>query len=215
MFYQINQIIEFVALLIAYFCLRKKQAGWYRYSIVFLLIVVITECAGSYTYFVLHKNNHWIYNTYLPIEIGFKAWMLYKICQPHFNCKPLVLAGLAVFLISYLAESMRSGFREYSTITNNLFSIWVVLVCFLYYYILIKTDSNISIVKHPPFWIITGLFFFYFVSTASNFFFTYLVDINKLDLVPIRYSIFMFLNLILYGTWSYAFICQHKNPISF
>jgi hypothetical protein len=214
MYYYINPAIEFISFLIALFYLATKKIGWYKNFIWFLFLVVTTEAVGNTAYFYWHQNNHWIYNAYLPVEILFKSWILYKICQPHFNSRPVIISGLVVFSISYLAESITAHFLKYSSNTNVLFSVWVILVCFYYYYCLIKGENNITIYRHPPFWIITGLFFFYFISTASNLFFDYLIQINKKELVPIRYTIFLILDLILYSSWSYAFICRYKQTIS-
>ncbi len=214
MYYYVNPVIELIACIISFICLTHRGAGWYRNFTWYLLLVVLAENAGYLTYFYFKHNNHWIYNCLLPVSIFFITGILYKICQPRFNSKPIIIMGLVVFMLSYLIESIRSNFLEYSAITKILFSVWVVFLCLLYYANLIKEETNIEIYTYPPFWIITGLFFFYFVSTTTNLFFDYLIQVNKKSLVPIRYSISLILNFILYGTWSYAFICYRKNPIS-
>lgn len=210
MFYYINPIIELIAFIITIYCLRKS-VDWYYYFIWFMLVVVVTENAGFYIYFHLHQLNHWLYNLYLPIEALFKFWIVYKICTPHFNSKPAVYTGVSIFTIVYLIESIQSGFTAYSSISNNVLSIWLIVMCLIYFYYLISHETeNLSIYQHAPFWIMAGLFFFYFVSTASNLFFDYLIEINKKSYKPIRYSIFLILDFILYASWSYAFICKHK-----
>jgi hypothetical protein len=68
--------------------------------------------------------------------------------------------------------------------------------------------------QHPPFWIVTGLFFFNFGSIACNLFFDYLMVKIPKEYIPINYIIFTVLNFILYGCWSYAFICRYRQMIS-
>jgi hypothetical protein len=214
-YYYVNPAIELICFIISLFCLTNKRVGWYKHFLWFLLLTVIVENVGYFTYFYFNiKNNHWIYNTYLPILTFFIGWVLFKVGQPHFNSKALVLSGLVVFTISYLIESIKSHFTEYSAIASILFSICTIIICFIYYFRLLNDETNITISTHEPFWIISGIFIYYFVSTSANFFFKYLIEINKIKLVPIRYSIFLFLNLALYGTWAYAFICKQKKTIS-
>ena len=214
-YYYVNPAIELICFIISIFCLTNKKVGWCNHFVWFLLLTVIAENTGFFSYFYFHvKDNHWVYNTFLPVETFFIGWVLYKVCQPHFNSKPLILSGLAAFTISYLIESIKSRFTDFSSIANILFSIWAIVICFTYYYRLLKDETNITISTHAPFWIITGIFFYYFVSTSANLFFKYLIEINKIKLVPIRYSIFLFLNLTLYGSWAYSFICIQKKTIS-
>ena len=214
-YYYCNPTIELICLIISFFCITNKKAGWYRYFITFLFLTVITENTGYFSYFYFHiKNNHWVYNCFLPIQSFFIGWVLFKECQSYFNSKPIIFTGLAVFTILYLVESFKSRFIEFSSLANIEFSICAIVICFIYYYRLLIDDKNVDISTHAPFWLITGIFFYYFVSTSANLFFQYLIEINKVKLVPIRYSIFLFLNLTLYGTWAYSFICIHKKIIS-
>ena len=212
--FYITPLIELICFILSLIYLNNKKVGWYRSFIWLLLFTVIAENTGWAVYFYFHANNHWVYNTFLPIESFFIAWILYKICQPHFNSKPIIIAGLAAFSLSYLIESVKTNFTDYSMVANILFSICAIIVCCMYYYYLLKEENNIVVYKHAPFWIVTGIFLFYFVATSSNLFFKYLVEINKTKLVPIRFTIFLILNLTLYGTWSYAFKCQYKKTIS-
>jgi len=204
-------IIEIVCLFFAITYL-KKEKGYWNGIMWFMLFTVITEMAGYCMRVILHYNNHWLYNFYLLAEASFMSWLLYKISI--FNSKPLVITGLAVFVICYLYESIHSDFTEYSSVSNSILCIYLTIVCCLYYYFLLKRDEYINVVKYAPFWIITGCFFFYFGRIGCNFFFEYLVAICNKYGVPVRYIIFIILNFILYGCWSYAFICRYRHTIS-
>ena len=214
MFYTSIIWIEFICLLLALFFINNKKAGWLRNFIWLLSITVITESAGYCVYFLLQKNNHWVFNAFMPVDFFFTNWILYKICSPHFNCKPWIIIVLAVFSILYVIESINSHFLEYSSISGSVKSIVIISISFLYYYYLLKQDEYIDITKDPPFWIVTGCFFFYFGGIACDFFFDYLVTINNTTLKPVRYIIYIVLNFILYSCWSYAFICKYRQTIS-
>ncbi|MFC4261371.1 hypothetical protein ACFOWM_00650 [Ferruginibacter yonginensis] len=214
MYYIINPLIEFIAAVIAVFFLSNKRVGWFAIFPVFLMLVVFFEIMGNVIFFYWHQtNNYWWYNAYLPIQFSFISWVIYKICKPYFNSKPFVLLGLATFISFYLFESIQSHFVGYSNTTKTIFSIWVILMCFIFYYKFLQKEENLSLSSHPEFWIMTGIFFFYFVSTAANLFFEYLASYNKNQIRPVRYTIFLILNIILYGSFSYAFICKHKQTI--
>jgi len=214
LFYYINPALELVAFIISFFCLRSSKAGWYKHFIWFLLLVVITENTGFFLYFHFHMLNHWVYNLYLPVEIAFKSWLFYKVCKPYFNCKKIVVASLLIFYSVYVIEGWPHHYLKYNSITNSVFSVWLIVMCLLYFYYFLNDAEFVNIYQHPPFWIVIGLFFFYFVSTASNLFFDYISDLNKKSFRPFRYIIFLILDFLLYASWSYAFLCKRKEITS-
>jgi hypothetical protein len=211
--YTIIIFFEIICLLVSLFYLYKKESYWKNF-IWFLLLTVAVEISGYFIYFIFHHSNHWMFNIYLLIETLFVSWILYKLCKDYFNCKPWILTGLIIFIIAYLYESIKSNFLEYSFNSNTIISTFIICICCMYYYYLLKNIEYVNLIKHAPFWIIAGIFFFYFGRIASNFFFDYLVSLNKDSIKPVRYIIFIVLNFILYSCWSYAFICKYKQIIS-
>jgi len=209
-------LLEIICFIISIFSIANKKSGWWKYFVWFLAFTILVEVAG-YGIVKLSfqkESNHWLYNLSLPVEFLFISWALYKICIPTFNCKPVIISGLAIFVIIYIIESISSGFLEYSFRANSFASAWITIICCLYFYYLLKQDDYIVISAHAPFWIITGCFFFYFGTTSCNFFYDYLKVINTNQNIPVRYIIFNVLNFILYSCWSYAFICKYRQTIS-
>ncbi len=215
LFYTIIVDIVFICFVFAVVFLRSRDAGWFRHFTWFLLLTFLVELAGYLCYFVFHRSNHRIYNFFMPIEFCFISWVMFQIFQRFTRSGYIILSMLFLFFLIYSIESISTGFSEYSTKANIIFSICMVTLCLIYYYRLIRSDEYINVFRHADFWIVTGLFVFYFVETASNFFFNYTAAINKSSIYPIRYIIHILLNLILYGCWTYAFICKYKEKISY
>ena len=194
--------------------LSKKKVGYWRYFIWFMLFTVVSEITGHVLTVFFQKNNHWIYNIYLPVETVFICWLFYKICIPYFNSKPWLIVWLTVFFSLYLYQSIKTDFLEFSWISNSASSVFFVFFSCLYYYQLLKHEEYLNLLTFPTFWIVNGIFFFHFGSTSSNLFFDYLVSINLKSAIPIRYIIYIILNFILYGCWSYGFLCKYRQTIS-
>lgn len=211
MLYTTTIIVETICLIISLVFLNNEKS-WWKYFKWFLLLTVITEVCAYYWYFVLGKNNHWIFNFYLPIEVAFIFVVLSKFLKVY-SRRDLIIKFI-VFLISYIIESFVNHFREYSSVSNDIASVLIIIECCIYYYLLLRKSEYINITSDSSFWIVSGLFLFYFGSTASNLFQNQLVRLNAKTIVPVRYIIFLVLNFIMYACFSYAFICRSRHKIS-
>ena len=213
MLFPFSQIFEVVCLFFAFRYLTGTEKSFWKSFRWFLLVTVLLETAG----FILQNtggNNHWIYNLYLPIEVLFKFYVFYKLCKGYFKVQYWLLGFLAIFAILYLSESIDNGFREYSYVSNSVASVAIIILCCFYFYYFLKKEEYVNIYEHAPFWVITALFFFYLGTTACNIFFNYLASIYVKQHIPIRYITFTMLNFIMYGCWSYSFVCKYRQTIS-
>jgi MFS family permease len=213
MLFPFSQVFEVVCLIIAFLYLsvyRNSFWGSFRW---FMLITVIVEIIG-HTLQYRSIPNHWVYNLYMPIETFYKYYILYRLCRDYFRVERWLIPFSGIFLILYLYESINSDFSRYSYITNSVMSVSIVIVCCLYYYYFLKKEEYVNIYEHAPFWIITALFFFYLGSTACNVFWYYLSKIYADQQIPVRFIIFALLNFIMYGCWSYSFICKYRQTTS-
>lgn len=209
-----NLLIEFGCFLV-YLCHYRRLTGkLYKSLFWFLLFTVVIESLGYFLRFFLTKNNQWVYNLFLVAEIGFIASLLSVLLGPFLAIQKVNgWVGILLF-IAYAMETISTHFQKYASITNSLFSVYVVIMCCLYFYYFLHSEEDIPILVHPPFWLISGLFFFYFGSSACNLFFDYLAMINLQHARPLRYFIMLLLNFILYGCWGYALLCQKKQSSS-
>jgi len=207
--------IELACLLICTVNLWSNRQ-WWKGFIWFMLLTVITELAGFLFYFHIHpgRSNEWIYNTYLPLEMGFKCMVLARIMKGYHVKMYWFIGAYAVFFLLFLYESYGNGFIRYDAMSNMFGSILIVLCCCLFYYRLLRAREYVDLPRYPPFWIVSGMFIFYFGSTGLNTFVVQLQRIYASTGIPIRFIIMVVLNFILYACWSYAFLCIKRNRIS-
>ncbi|RYY59504.1 MAG: hypothetical protein EOO05_13055 [Chitinophagaceae bacterium] len=207
--------IELICLVICTASLWSSRQ-WWRLFIWFMLLTVLTEVTGFLYYFHINPghSNEWVYNTYLPLEMAFKALVLARI-MGHYGIKRYWFAGAYILLFAFwLYEGYSNGFVRYNAMSNLSGSILIVICCCLFYYRLLRAREYVDLPRYPPFWIISGLFIFYFGSTGLNAFVVQLQRIYASTGIPIRFIIMVVLNFILYACWSYAFLCIKRNRIS-
>jgi hypothetical protein len=218
--YTLNSIIEIVCFCLALFFLKNEKKTWWGHFVWFLLLTVIVELAGFVIGFVFLHNNYLLYALFMPVSVVFTSWILYKCCSEYFNCRKWIMSGLAIFPVLYLYETFYPLTEsKYMIVTNLFICVFFIVTCCLYYYYLLKNDDYFNLLKDPPFWIVTGIFVYYFGKTGTIFFFEYLVRLNLVaignaQLKPVRFFIMAGLNFILYGCWSYAFVCRSRYKIS-
>lgn len=199
-------IVSFISLL-----KEKSYLGSIPY---FLALTTLVEGTGYLVYFILHKpNNYWVFNAFLPVEILYFSWLFYKILPPTRLNRFFLIAGTILFIATYLSESFQSSFTMMSNNAKKIAGFYITLLCLLYYYGLFKSKEYIELNKSIEFWIISGCFLFYVSSIVCDIFFDYLLIINYKNLKPVRYIIFIFLNLVMYGCWSYGFLCKYRQKI--
>ena len=117
-------------------------------------------------------------------------------------------------MITFLLEGINISFSAYNIYSRQALSILVLVLCFRFYYLLLKNDTISFPLNYPPFWIVTGLLVFY-LGTVGLFAFYKQVSSIKLSGNNTFYDILMgTFCCILYGSWIIAIICQ-KNRNSY
>lgn len=208
----LNIIFELCCLCFAVFTLRSVKAPW-TFFILYLLSVVGIETYGLYTA-QKHLSSNIIYNVYVFINFFFVQMILYRIGNLNSTGKVPAWFFSVLFLLFYVGELLYNGFREFTQTSIVLSNILITIQCLYYFYSLMKQDHFVQLKTYAPFWIVAGLLIHAFGSTASFLFYGYLVAINKELNIPVRQIIFLFLNFILYSSWSYAFVCKYQQRIS-
>jgi len=198
--------VEAACFIVALFSLLKDSSFAWRSMVLFLLITCLAELGGKLLK-MSHQHNQWIYNIFIIFECGFTSLMFYNILNKYINSKPIILNGLALFVLLYIYEIYQHGFFVFNDITATVMSVVFVIYSFYYFYLLIKDESYIDLKHAPAFWWVAGALLFYFGSTASNLFYNVIVDV-RVGGHNITYFIFSTLSIILYSCWSYSFICK-------
>ncbi|MFD0752037.1 hypothetical protein ACFQZS_17920 [Mucilaginibacter calamicampi] len=207
---------ELICLITALVCLFKTKELHWRLLIPFLLLITMVEFA-SIPLKALYRANPipinstvWLYNLLLPIQIGVFVAVFNGILKKYAAySKVLILAGGGFLYLFYIYELLTNdaGIFNFNSTTYSAMSVLLVVYSLYYYYVLLKSEEYADLKSLPEFWWVTGTLFFFFGTTAFNLFYTYLLKSytgNKLYLFYIR----DLLIVILYGCWSYAFICK-------
>ena len=202
-YFTFNTTSEMVCLLFSIICLSQDKNMMWRYFMLYLLITLCAELAGIHLK-RQHSNNQWIYNLLMIPDCIFISAIFYSLLEKPYK----VIVGFTVLiLIMYAYETMHHGIMSFNNTTNSLMAVIFVFWSLWYFYLLLKNDKYSRLAFYSDFWWVAGVLFFYFGNTAVNLF------RGKLHfmITPkhfLTYYIYNILNILLYGCWSYSFICR-------
>ncbi len=204
-----NTGTEMICFLVALFCLPGNIKQVWPVLIPYLLIICMTEFAGIYLK-RLHHPNQWPYNILLIVQIVINSLMFMYLFNQYIKSKMVIIIGVLILFVLYAYEIINHGFLLFNTITYNTMSVIFIMYCFYYFYLLLNDDAYIKLKYSANFWWVSGALFFYFGSTAVNIFRGRLspIIIGEHNLA---YYIYILLNIMLYGLWSYSFICKNAQ----
>jgi len=208
-YFTTNTITEIVCFTICSFCLFKEKNPYWRTFIVYLFIVCLTEMGGIHLR-LMKISNSMLYAGFLFVECTVVSAFFYHLFAKYKHKITLFYSWMGIFVMAALWELFSGSFEHFPYRTAALMSV-VFVIASLYFYMLVIRDENFRrLGTYPAFWIVNGILFFYFGSTACNVFFNYLLQTETGTItLSIRYIVFTVLNILLYGCWSYAFICRY------
>ena len=212
-----SQMIELIAAILAFKYLGNEKENpwkWFRWFLLFVFALEFSAYVYSMGPVFLgyeKRQNHFLYKIYLPIEMLFHSWLLFFFSKQYKKLKRYYATGVILFFCLFFFEFSKVSLNTY-LVTSDLFgALFLLIGCFLYYYYFLKDESHVEIIKFAPFWIVTGLFFYHFISFSITYFFHELIFINNQKGFPIRHYVFSVLNIIFYGFWVYAFKIRQKQ----
>jgi hypothetical protein len=203
-YFSVGTVSELICLIIALICLTKDSSLIWRIMILYMLITCLAEFAGVYVERQGHFN-YWIYNSFLFFEAGFNL-LIFGYLYTQYNKSKYSLVGVSLFVILYTYQLNRHGINAYDNLTYTIMSATYVLYGLYYYHLLILDDNHVNLKYLPAFWWVAGTIFFYFGNTACNLFSIRFGGLKTYQ--HLSYVVFKVLNVILYGCWSYSFICK-------
>ena len=201
-----NNGAETVCFLVAIICLTKNVSRIWKIMIPFLFIT----CAAEYTGVYLKRHHHpnqWPYNILLIFQVLIVSFVFMDLFSRYLKNRALVIGGIVVLLLLYIYQTFNQGFFMFHELTYNVMCVLYVIYCLYYFYLLLNAESYVELEYSANFWWVSGALFFYFGSTIVNIFRDELSPIN-MGGHNIGYYIYIILNIILYGCWSYSFICK-------
>jgi hypothetical protein len=203
-------IAELAALLVALFFLLQKKAGYWQLFVMYAGVLLLAELVGFYMRTVLVQPNHVVYNLLMLLQAAFFLYLLYRFHESEQWQKYIVLAAIA-FVLLYISESVVQEFAAYNKYSRQFMALLIVLFSCTFYFTLLKNDQVKSPLSFPNFWIVTGLFVYYF---GTFVIFVFYSEVSKIKLTG-NLSFYTFvvgsLSFILYGSWIIGFIWKKKQ----
>ncbi len=226
--------VEFLAAVTGFIFFSKYKNTNVKYFIYFLLLVAISDLLNYYTYFVRPKlalefligtkfeKSHWWSNIYWSVgAIVFFAFYYRKILNSKSSKKIIKVASYCflVFSIIYIFLN-RSLFFNHFFIVLDLSGAFIVFLCTVLYFIeILNSEKLLVFYQSINFYISAIIFIWWLIITPMAFYdvyFEYEIGIGHFDkdFLKLRNSVYLFANIFMYLTFTFAFIwCKPENEL--
>jgi len=200
---------ELLCLGFAIYFLSKDKAPFWRITIWYLIVVILTEMIGKYCA-ITYRINLFVYNIYSLFELSYVTYGFYTFIKQYSNVKKWIIGIYTAIILIYITFTIMYGINVYNAFTISIMSVVFVICGLFYFYLLLKDENYIDLKFHPAFWWVGGALIFYFGSTLANFF-DDIIQQKFLGKYNTRDIIYSTLNFFLYGFWAYSFICRARQ----
>jgi hypothetical protein len=202
----LSTAIAFLASLTIF--LRPSDSRYLRYFSFFLLLVSVVEGIENYEA-IVKIDNTLLSNLSTIIEFSFYLYVFREIVYGRRAKKVFLYLALTYPLIALLNVFLiqRNGFH---TVTYALGCLLIIGGCIYYFLELFQRPSSVNLGRQPSFWICCGLLFYY---TCT---FPLYGAVNMVKLFPnviLRNLLYILvlLNILLYLSFTIAFLCRLKT----
>ncbi|SFZ94268.1 hypothetical protein SAMN05428642_10436 [Flaviramulus basaltis] len=192
-----------------------------KYFIYFLIYIGICDFLGIYTYYIKNngflsflegtpfERNYWWSGLYWKVgAVVFFAFYYNKILQ-NTKFKSIIEYTAYTFLlfsICYIIINFDAFFIS-SLRVLNIFGALIIFLCtFLYFTEILLSDRILKVFKSLNFYISVTIFIWWLVITPLVFFEIY-NSTSDWNFVFLKWQIFLFLNIFMYITFTFALIC--------
>jgi hypothetical protein len=204
--FSLNTTIELICFITALICLKNDKSAVWKSLIVFTFLIFTVETIGLY---LKHQrtSNQLIYNILLISYGVFMSLMFDQVIKPYIKNNVVLAVLLAVFILSFTYETLNKGLMVFHNNTYTILSVCYILCSLFYFALLLRDEGYVVLSRSASFWWVAGTLIFYFGSTAVNLFRGKLsIRVNEDHYLT--FYIYVALDLLLYGCWSYSFICR-------
>lgn len=202
----IASAIPFLASLTIF--LQPASERYLRHFSLFLFVNCLIDTATDIS--AMHQiNNLFLVNLQSMVVLSFQIYLVREIVRGR-KAKKVFLYFLLVYLLLSLANFfLVQKTIVFNTMTYSLGCLLIVSACIYYFWELFQSRYSVSLLRQPPFWICSGLLFYYTCSfplqSLQNF-------IHALPNVILQnlLIIFILLNCFLYLSFTIAYLCRLK-----
>jgi hypothetical protein len=182
------------------------------YFIPFLLMTALVEISAK-----IWDQRHQkfiIFNIFTAAEFVFYS-LIFRFHLTNKLLRYIIILLIPTYLLLFIlnvsfVQGISSSFHSYTFLLGSFFM--VVYSCFFLYESILPESINVKLSRQPFFWISIGLLIFYLGSVIINALVEYLTKSDFREQGIIIYTnITNSLNIILYGSFSIAFILCRNN----
>lgn len=189
-----------------------KAAKYLKTFSLFLLVNLIMETISAIqdAYVI---NNLLFVNLVTVLDFTFYIYFLREIIR-HRRIKKILLYCLifypAIFLVNIL---LVQGSVVFHSMTYALACLVIIFSCIFYFLEMFQQTYSVNLARQPEFWICSGLLFYY-ACTFPFYGTTNLVRALPKVILKNLLFIFVLLNILLYLSFTIAFLCWPRNERS-
>ncbi|MGZ8550890.1 MAG: hypothetical protein ACXWV2_09520 [Chitinophagaceae bacterium] len=161
-------LFELLACLSGFANWKKIRGSYWEYFPFYLAIIFLSEVIGEYAGYRLHWvkfNLSWYRFFVIPFQFLFFYWLFWKYFSGD-TVKTWVLAGLLIYLLSWILESaflagVETTFYSFTYLAGNVVLLVLVIVFFAKF---MRSDEILNYKQSMMFWVSVGLLVFYLMS---------------------------------------------------
>lgn len=142
---------------------------------VYYFISFVTEVGSDLYTQLTHKQNQFIYNIYLFVTLIFYYLVFSISLSGSFLKKFLTIISGVILIYAFINVIFGQGFFHYNTYTLYLETYFVMLLCIVYFYSVLRSESIIFPLKEYFFWVAAGIFISNMCSITYFLFFDYIL----------------------------------------
>lgn len=202
----IGCITLFASIIVSVAFYKKLRPRWLRYFPWYLIYTLLFEFAAwAYSHYT-KKSNHFLININELIEFLFYLFIFYKAFERKYLKRFTIYLTAVLLLFSCYNFIFGAGIWIFSSLNESVGTIFIIVCCLVYFYSLFGSEMDLNYFRIPMFWISTGLLFYHVGTFIYICLLNYIVR-NNLDPHGMYFrTIFITLNLLLYGLFTYGFL---------
>jgi len=203
----------FISLLIETICFLASISLYFQVSIpqylktfpFFLLMTIIVEIVGV-SGLLDRASLNFLYCFFTAFEFEYYLLIIrFSINNP--KAKKIISWVLTIYPLLVLINIFFIQPEKFHTNTYSLGCLLVVAGCIYYIFEIFQSKHSVNLAKEPPFWICSGLLFFYCCTFPLIGLWNQLPGLPGIILSNLN-AILQILNILLYSLFSIAFLCR-------
>lgn len=216
--FHLSTIFIFISLIVSITLYFQRSVPFYLKPFpLFLFLSLVVEIIGTYLSAKDLPNVH-LFSFFMVFEFEFYIYILRIIVQ-RVNAKRTISYLLWIYPLLALINSLFIQVNIFHSISWSIGCLLIVSICIYYFFELFQLPKATNLIRDPAFWICSGLLFFYCCSFPLFGLLNLLYTVPDI-LLRNMFAILQFLNVLLYTSFSIAFLCRirfekrHSGPIS-